>query len=78
MSIEGVDPRVHIILDLKCPDSGECGNNRFSNLGILKTGDEIKFVLASARDFNWAAGWIREFELARQFTVLVSQVASSI
>jgi 7-carboxy-7-deazaguanine synthase len=78
VTIEGVDPRVHIIMDLKCPDSGECGSNLFSNLGMLKTGDEIKFVIASARDFDWAAGKIREFDLARQFTVLMSPVASSI
>jgi len=78
VSIEGVDPRVHIIMDLKCPDSGECGNNLFSNLEVLKTGDEIKFVIASARDFDWAAGKVREFDLARQFTVLMSPVASII
>ena len=76
--IEGVDPRVHIVMDLKCPDSGECENNLFTNLEMLKTGDEIKFVIASARDFEWAEGKIREFDLARQFTVLMSPVVSSI
>ncbi len=38
----------------------------------------MKFVIASARDFDWAAGKIGEFDLARQFTVLMSPVASSI
>jgi len=76
--IDGVDPRVHIIMDLKCPDSGECENNLFSNLDSLKTGDEIKFVIASARDFEWAEEKIREFDLARQFTVLMSPVVPSI
>ena len=78
VSIEGVDPRVHIIMDLKCPDSGECENNLFSNLGMLKTGDEIKFVIASARDFDWAAGKIRELGLERRFTILMSPVCPNI
>ncbi len=54
-----VDRRVHIIMDLKCPDSGECANNRLANLEILKPTDEIKFVIASRRDFDWAADMIR-------------------
>jgi 7-carboxy-7-deazaguanine synthase len=78
VSIEEVDPRVHIIMDLKCPDSGECENNLFSNLESLKDRDEIKFVIASARDFEWAAGTIRELDLVRRFTVLMSPVASCI
>ena len=76
--ITGVDPRVHIILDLKCPDSGECENNLYSNIEMLKSKDEIKFVIASARDFEWAKAKIRELDLERQFTVLVSPVVPSI
>ena len=56
-----VDTRVHIIMDLKCPDSEECERNRFENLAHLKSTDEIKFVLASRRDFDWAVATIREF-----------------
>jgi 7-carboxy-7-deazaguanine synthase len=66
-----VDSRVHIIMDLKCPDSGECAGNRWSNLQLLKHSDEIKFVLASRRDFDWAADAIRENGL-EQHTVLLS------
>ena len=66
-----VDSRVHIIMDLKCPDSGECTGNRWSNLQLLKHSDEIKFVLASRRDFDWAADAIRENGL-EQHTVLLS------
>ncbi|MBK8231610.1 MAG: 7-carboxy-7-deazaguanine synthase QueE [Candidatus Eisenbacteria bacterium] len=54
MPIEEVDPRVRIILDLKCPDSGECERNRWENLSALKGTDEIKFVLASRGDYEWA------------------------
>jgi 7-carboxy-7-deazaguanine synthase len=69
-----VDPRVRIIMDLKCPDSGECGANRWENLERLKPIDEIKFVIASRRDFDWAAAAIRSRRLDQRFTVLLSGV----
>jgi 7-carboxy-7-deazaguanine synthase len=69
-----VDPRVHIIMDLKCPDSGECENNYWPNLDRLKASDEIKFVIASRRDFDWAADTIGRHRLDRRFTVLLSPV----
>ncbi len=72
--ISPVDRRVHIIMDLKCPDSGECEGNRWANLEALKPTDQIKFVIASRRDFDWAAGAIREHQLDWRFTVLLSPV----
>ena len=69
-----VDARVRIIMDLKCPDSGECERNRFENLAHLKPTDEIKFVLASRRDFDWTVATIREYKLEDRFTVLLSAV----
>jgi 7-carboxy-7-deazaguanine synthase len=74
VSIRGVDPRVHIIMDLKCPDSGECENNLWDNLSLLKPTDEIKFVIASRRDFDWAVSTVREHALDTRFTVLLSAV----
>jgi 7-carboxy-7-deazaguanine synthase len=74
LDVSRVDPRVHIILDLKCPDSGECTGNLWANLDFLKPSDQIKFVLASRRDFDWAAETIRALELDRRFTVLLSSV----
>jgi 7-carboxy-7-deazaguanine synthase len=73
-----VDPRVHVIMDLKCPDSGECPGNRWANLDLLKPTDEIKLVLASRRDFDWAAEVIRRHGLDRRFTVLLSPVFASV
>ncbi|MCS6849915.1 MAG: 7-carboxy-7-deazaguanine synthase QueE, partial [Gemmataceae bacterium] len=67
-----VDRRVHIILDLKCPDSGESSRNRWENLAALKPTDQIKFVIASRRDFDWAAEVIARHELAARFQVLLS------
>jgi 7-carboxy-7-deazaguanine synthase len=70
--IAPVDPRVHVIMDLKCPDSGEADRNRWANLAALKPTDEVKFVLASRRDWEWAAAAIREHRLDERFTCLVS------
>jgi 7-carboxy-7-deazaguanine synthase len=70
--ITPVDRRVHIIMDLKCPDSGECPGNRWANLEVLKPNDQIKFVIASRRDFDWSAQTIRDRRLDQRFTVLLS------
>ncbi|MFI5453844.1 MAG: radical SAM protein [Isosphaerales bacterium] len=78
VSIEGVDPRAHIIMDLKCPDSGECENNLWANLELLKASDQIKFVIASKRDFDWTEETIRVRDLDRRFTVLLSGVFDSV
>jgi 7-carboxy-7-deazaguanine synthase len=72
--VSRVDPRVHIIMDLKCPDSGECERNRFDNLARLKPTDQLKFVIASRRDFDWTVDTIRRHDLDRRFVVLLSAV----
>jgi 7-carboxy-7-deazaguanine synthase len=69
-----VDRRVHIVMDLKCPDSGECDRNFWPNLDRLKATDEIKFVVASRRDFDWTVETVRRHDLASRFAVLVSPV----
>jgi 7-carboxy-7-deazaguanine synthase len=71
LDVSRVDRRVRIIMDLKCPDSGECAGNLWSNLDHLKPEDEIKFVIASRRDFDWATETIRSHRLDRGFTVLL-------
>ena len=73
-----VDPRAHIIMDLKCPDSGECHGNYWPNLDRLKATDQIKFVVASRRDFDWAAETVRRHDLGGRFTVLVSPVFGAV
>ncbi len=78
LDIGRVDPRVHIIMDLKCPDSGECAGNRWENLDLLKCSDQIKFVIASRRDFDWAVDTIRRHDLQRRFEVLVSPVFGAV
>jgi 7-carboxy-7-deazaguanine synthase len=73
-----VDRRVHIIMDLKCPDSGECAGNYWPNLDHLKPSDQIKFVIASRRDFDWSVETIRKYALDRRFTVLLSPVSGQV
>jgi 7-carboxy-7-deazaguanine synthase len=73
-----VDPRVHVIMDLKCPDSGECEHNFWPNLDRLKPTDQVKFVIASRRDWDWTAATVREHRLDERFAVLVGAVFGSV
>jgi 7-carboxy-7-deazaguanine synthase len=76
--VGSVDQRVHIIMDLKCPDSGECARNYWPNLERLKPSDQIKFVIASRGDFDWTADTIRAHRLDQRFTVLLSPVFGAV
>jgi 7-carboxy-7-deazaguanine synthase len=77
-NIGPVDPRVHVIMDLKCPDSGECHRNRWANLDVLKPTDQIKFVIASRGDWEWTEGVIREHHLDECSQCLVSPVFGAV
>ena len=72
ISIEAVDPRVHIIMDLKCPDSGECEANLWPNLERLKRTDEVKFVIATRRDWDWTVDIVKRHRLDTRLTVQIS------
>lgn len=74
--ISAVDQRVRIIMDIKCPDSGMSGAVRWENCGLLKAKDEVKFVLASRRDYEFARRTMRDYDLAARCTVLLSSVFS--
>ncbi len=60
LPIDDVPKGVERILDIKCPSSGHAGDNRWENLERLREGDEIKFVLASREDYDWAVQQIRK------------------
>lgn len=64
--VSKVDPRVHKIMDLKAPGSGESARNRWSNLEHITSRDEIKLVLADRADYEWMRDTIRARELARR------------
>ena len=53
--ISMVDARVHRIVDLKCPSSGEYERNLDSNLEHLRPSDEVKFVIGTREDYQWAS-----------------------
>jgi 7-carboxy-7-deazaguanine synthase len=70
-----VDRRVIKIMDLKCPGSGECERNRWSNLEALTPQDEVKLVLTDRRDYEWARDVIGDRGLAgRVNAILLSPV----
>jgi len=64
--VSRVDPRVHKIMDLKAPGSGESARNRWTNLEHISSGDELKFVLADRADYEWMRDVIRTRELPRR------------
>jgi 7-carboxy-7-deazaguanine synthase len=64
--------QVHIVMDLKCPDSGMEDKNMWDNLTHLKSTDDLKFVVASYDDFLWADKVIRENDLGEKLNALVS------
>jgi 7-carboxy-7-deazaguanine synthase len=77
--VSRVDPRVHKIMDLKAPGSGESHRNRWSNLDHLTGSDEIKFVLADRADYEWMRAAIRERDLgSRGVSLLASTVWGSL
>jgi 7-carboxy-7-deazaguanine synthase len=69
-----VDPRVRRIMDLKCPSSGEVERNLFSNIANLKSTDEIKFVIATVEDYEWAKQQIAAHKLDSICPLLMSWV----
>jgi 7-carboxy-7-deazaguanine synthase len=73
IDIEPADRRAKIILDIKCPGSGEAEKNYWPNIENLREHDEIKFVVADRADYEWARGVITERNLAGR-TILFSPV----
>lgn len=75
IDLAGVDPRVSKIMDLKAPGSGEQTKNRWENLALLGSGDELKLVLADRADYEWAREVLDRRNLAAICPVLFSPVA---
>jgi len=64
--VSEVDPRVHRIVDLKAPGSGESERNRWENLRVLTRRDEVKIVLADEADYRWARDVVRRERLTER------------
>jgi 7-carboxy-7-deazaguanine synthase len=69
--LQGVDPRVHKIMDLKCPSSGMSQHNRYDNIQYLTRNDEVKFVIGNREDFDWACEILVRYELPSQVGVVL-------
>src|SRR3989338_2185335 len=66
IDISPVDSRVSVILDIKTPDSGELKNNLWGNLAHLKQTDEVKFVLCSRTDYDWAKQILANYKITEK------------
>ena len=74
LDIAPLDPRVRRIMDLKCPSSGEVERNRWENLAHLTGTDEIKFVIGTQEDYEWAKAQLTQFNIASICPILFSWV----
>lgn len=72
IDIAGVDSRVARIVDVKTPDSGEVARNLMGNLDLLTPLDEVKFVICSRSDYDWAKTMVLERQLTLRCDVLFS------
>ncbi|MFC3608979.1 7-carboxy-7-deazaguanine synthase QueE [Stutzerimonas tarimensis] len=66
LDIEAVDSRVSRVVDLKTPGSAECHRNRYENIAALQLNDQVKFVVCSREDYEWARSKLIEYGLERR------------
>jgi len=78
MDISDIDPRVSRVMDLKTPGSGENVRNRLDNIELLTNRDQVKFVICSRDDYEWARDMLRQFELESKCDVLFSPSADEL
>jgi 7-carboxy-7-deazaguanine synthase len=72
LDISATDPRVIRVMDLKTPDSGEVERNLYDNIGCLQLHDQVKFIICSRSDYQWAKAMISEYGLNDRCEVLLS------
>lgn len=75
LDITQVDPRVHRIMDMKTPSSGEVERNRLENVPHLKSTDEVKFVIGTQQDYDWAKEQLAKYNLPATCPILFSWVS---
>ena len=74
LSINEIDKRVKIIMDLKCPSSKMAEKNLYENIDVLKLNDEVKFVIGNRQDYGWSKNVISQYQLTEKCSVLFSNV----
>jgi 7-carboxy-7-deazaguanine synthase len=78
ISINNIDSRVKIVMDIKTPDSGEVSKNNWSNISLMKPTDEFKFVICSDEDYQWSKTILKKYTLHKKSSVLFSPCYDSI
>lgn len=78
IDVADVDPRVSRVVDIKTPGSAEVDRNRWENLPLLTAHDQIKFVICSRDDYDWARGIVAEHRLSERCDVLFSPSKSDV
>jgi 7-carboxy-7-deazaguanine synthase len=66
ISIEDVDERVSIVLDLKTPGSQECDTIRYENFAHLRMKDQVKFVICDRTDYEWSKAKLDQLDLGNK------------
>ncbi len=74
LPIDRLDPRVTVIMDIKCPGSGMSQTVCWENVRHLKAGDEVKFVIADRADYTWAREVLAQYPTLQERCVLFSPV----
>ena len=77
LSIQSVDPRVYVVLDIKTPGSGEVKSNQNDNFHYLKSMDTLKFVICHRADYEWSVQFIEEHQLWHTCELLFSPEANN-
>jgi 7-carboxy-7-deazaguanine synthase len=72
--IKDIDPRVKVIMDLKCPSSGMEKKNLYENINYLKPVDELKFVIGNREDYDWTVEVVKKYDLEKKCKILFSVV----
>ncbi len=78
LDVAPVDPRVRKVMDLKAPNSGESARNLWSNLDHLLPHDQVKIVIASRADYEWARAVVADHGIDRRCMVLFSPVHGAV
>lgn len=78
IDISRVDPRINIVMDLKTPSSDEEDKNNYDNIAKLAKKDQVKFVIADSKDYQWSKDQLIKYDLASRCEILFSPVVGQI
>jgi 7-carboxy-7-deazaguanine synthase len=78
LDISGVDARVSRVMDIKTPCSGEAAKNRYENIALLRSHDQVKLIISDHNDYEWAVAVLKRYHLNERCTVLFSPAFGTI